>query len=110
MDTTDTVGVIGLGIIGSRVAENLMKAGRKLAVWNRTPRQHPAWQNSPAAVAEQALVIQLFVTDGPALHEVVAAMSPALTPNHVVLNHGTVSLAATQKAAEMVAATGAASI
>ena len=34
-------GVIGLGIIGSRVAANLRKAGFQTWVWNRTPRPEP---------------------------------------------------------------------
>ncbi len=48
------VGVIGLGIIGSRVAANLRKAGYQTWVWNRTPRPEPNFLSSAAEVAESA--------------------------------------------------------
>ena len=61
-------GVIGLGIIGSRVAANLRKAGFQTWVWNRTPRPEPNFLSSACEVAESAKIIQIFVSDGPALH------------------------------------------
>jgi 3-hydroxyisobutyrate dehydrogenase len=53
-------------------------------------------------VAESARVIQIFVSDGPALLETVIAMSPALGPSHVIMNHATVSPAETREAARIV--------
>ncbi len=71
-------GVIGLGIIGSRVAANLRKAGNQVWVWNRSPRPEPNFLSSPAEVAESAKIIQIFVSDGPALMDVLTAMAPVL--------------------------------
>jgi 3-hydroxyisobutyrate dehydrogenase and related beta-hydroxyacid dehydrogenases len=96
------VGVIGLGIIGSRVAANLRKAGNQVWVWNRSPRPEPNFLSSPAEVAESAKVIQIFVSDGPALLEVVTAMAPALGPEHIVVNHSTVAPPETIEAARIV--------
>lgn len=84
------VGLIGLGIIGSRVAANLRKAGYDVWVWSRSPKAEPNFLASPAEVAETADVILLFVGDGPALIEVVKAMAPSLSARHVVVNHATV--------------------
>lgn len=95
-------GVIGLGIIGSRVAVNLRKAGYQVWVWSRSPRPEPNFLSSAAEVAESAKTIQLFVSDGPALIETVTAMAPALGPDHVILNHATVSPNQTLEAARIV--------
>lgn len=94
-----TAGLIGLGIIGGRVAARLRRAGWQLWVWNRTVRPEPNFLSSPAEVAESARHIQVFVSDGPALLEVMRAMAPALTPEHIVMNHATVSPSETKAAA-----------
>ena len=103
-----TLGLIGLGIIGSRIAEAVRRAGLDVVVWNRTRKKTPGWVDSPAAVAARAKVIQLFVMDDAALAGVVAALKPALTREHTVINSSTVSLSATQTAAKEVASTRAA--
>lgn len=97
--TQSTAGVIGLGIIGGRVAARLRRAGWQLWVWNRTVRPEPNFLSSPAEVAESARHIQVFVSDGAALLEVMRSMAPALTPEHVVMNHATVSPSETKAAA-----------
>ena len=95
-------GVIGLGIIGSRAAANLRRAGFQTWVWNRTPRPEPNFLSSPSEVAESSKIIQIFVSDGPALTECLRSMAPALGPEHIVLNHATVSPKETLEAARIV--------
>jgi len=95
-------GVIGLGIIGSRVADNLRKAGYQVWVWNRSPRPEPNFLSSASEVAESAKIIQIFVSDGPALIETIRAMETSLGPEHVILNHATVSPKETLEAARIV--------
>lgn len=102
------VGVIGLGIIGSRVTAVLRRAGYSVAVWNRTPRSEPNFLSSPREIAETADIIQLFVRDGEALNDVVRTMVPALGSTHTVLNHSTVHPEQTLEAARLVTARGAA--
>ncbi len=97
-----TAGVIGLGIIGSRVVAGLRKSGYQVWIWNRSPRPEPNFLSSPLEVAESANHIQIFVSDGPALLSVVQTLAPALTPAHVIMNHATVSPADTRAAAEIV--------
>ncbi len=101
------VGLIGLGIIGRRVAENLRRKGFHVFVWNRTPRPVPNFVGSVAEVAELCHVIQLFVADDEALREIVQQLSPVLTAHHVILAHCTVAPESMQAAAEVVQRRGA---
>jgi len=101
------VGVIGLGIIGSRVAANLSKAGFEVSVWSRSPHAVPNFLANPREVAESARYLQIFVRDDAALLAAMHDLLPALTPQHVVMNHATVSPEATLKAAEIAAKAGA---
>ena len=103
-----SVGVIGLGIIGSRVAAALRRSGHSVSVWNRSPRPEPNFLSSPREVAETSDFIQIFVSDGVALLEVIAGMGNALGDSHVVMNHATVGPKETLEAARMVAERGAA--
>ncbi len=88
--TKQSIGVIGLGIIGSRVAARLRSAGYEVWVWNRSPKMEPNFLASPMEVAETADIILVFVSDGPALLETVNSLSPALAARHIVINHATV--------------------
>ena len=96
-------GVIGLGIIGSRVTACLRKSGYQVWVWNRSLRPEPNFLSSPAEVAESAKHIQIFVANGEALLAVLRSMAPVLTPEHVIINHATVSPVETMEAAAIVA-------
>ncbi len=107
-ETNKTVGVVGLGIIGSRVAKNLRDKGWHTCVWNRTPQDHPDALGSPGELASQASVVQIFVRDGEALLEVMDGMASQLGEGHVILNHATVSPQATREAAHRTASAGAA--
>lgn len=100
------IGLLGQGIIGSRVAENLRQAGHHTHVWSRTGKAECL--PHPQAVAEQAEFLQIFTRDSAALLEALKAASPALTARHVVMNHATVSKAATLEAARICAEAGAA--
>jgi len=103
-----SVGVIGLGIIGSRVAAALRQNGHPVSVWSRSPRPEPNFLASAREVAESADFLQIFVSDGSALLEVIAAMGNSLGESHVLMNHATVTPAETLEAARLVAERGAA--
>jgi 3-hydroxyisobutyrate dehydrogenase-like beta-hydroxyacid dehydrogenase len=103
-----SVGVVGLGIIGSRVAAVLRRGGFPVFVWNRSPRPEPNFLSSAREVAELTDIIQLFVRDGEALQEVIRSMGDALGESHIVINHATVSPADTLMAARLVKERGAA--
>jgi 3-hydroxyisobutyrate dehydrogenase len=69
----EAVGFIGLGIMGSRQAACLRRAGFELTVYNRTRERAEAWAaehggavaDSPRAAAEGADVVITMVVDGP---------------------------------------------
>lgn len=99
------IGVLGLGIIGGRVAQHLRAAGHRVHVWSRTGKAGSL--ASPRAVAEAAQVLQIFVRDSAALLGALRDLAPVLTPEHLVLNHATVSKAAVLEAARLCAESGA---
>lgn len=74
----ERVGFCGLGIMGSRMAANLVRAGFPLTVWNRTRATAEAWArehraelaDSPAACAAAVDVLVTMVVDGPQVEEV----------------------------------------
>ncbi len=101
------VGVIGLGIIGSRVAGALRKRGLQVFVWNRTPRMEQNFVGSPMEIAELCDVIQIFVADDEALLEIVRQLSPELRTQHIVTAHCTVAPESMWAAAEIVHRRGA---
>jgi 3-hydroxyisobutyrate dehydrogenase-like beta-hydroxyacid dehydrogenase len=72
MSEHDRIGFVGLGIMGSRQAANLARAGYELTVFNRTRATAEAWvaehggavADSPAAVAAASDVVISMVVDG----------------------------------------------
>ena len=105
--TRKNIGVLGLGIIGQRVVNNLREHGFHVFVWNRTPRPVPNFVGSPAEVAELCDYIQIFVADDDALLAMMQRMTPNLTAHHVVMAHCTVSPDTMRAAAEMAERRGA---
>ena len=105
--TRKNVGVIGLGIIGSRVTANLRKKGFHVFVWNRTPRPVPNFVGAPAEIAEMCDFVQIFVSDDDALLQVTRQLAPALAPRHVVIAHSTVAPQTMREAADIVGRRGA---
>jgi 3-hydroxyisobutyrate dehydrogenase-like beta-hydroxyacid dehydrogenase len=105
--TRKNVGVLGLGIIGSRVAESLRDRGFHVFVWNRNPRPIPNFVGAPAELAEMCDYIQIFVSDDDALLDVLRQMAPALGPRHIVIAHPTVAPHSMRAAADLVERRGA---
>jgi 3-hydroxyisobutyrate dehydrogenase-like beta-hydroxyacid dehydrogenase len=72
------VAFIGLGIMGSRMAAHLVRAGHDLTVWNRTREKAEKWAevnggtvvDSAAAAARDREVVITMVVDGAQVEEV----------------------------------------
>jgi 3-hydroxyisobutyrate dehydrogenase-like beta-hydroxyacid dehydrogenase len=68
----ERIGFVGLGIMGSRMAANLARAGHELTVFNRTQATAEAWvaehggavAGSPAAVGAVSDIVITMVVDG----------------------------------------------
>jgi len=94
MTDAPRAGILGLGIIGSRVAARVHTSGIPLAVWSKSAKQIdglPEQCATPADVARQADIVQIFVSDDAAVRETIEAMLPELGARHVVLVHSTVA-------------------
>jgi 3-hydroxyisobutyrate dehydrogenase-like beta-hydroxyacid dehydrogenase len=70
------IGFIGLGIMGSRMAVNLSKAGHKLSVYNRTREKaqnilsrNIIWKDSPAQVGSESDVLITMLSAPDAVRE-----------------------------------------
>src|SRR5215468_7179126 len=96
------IGVVGLGIIGCRIAAHLRRKGFSVFVWNRSPRPVPNFVGSLGELAGLCNYIQIFVSDDDALLQTVEQLSEKLIPRHVVLAHSTVAPDSMRAAAELV--------
>ena len=72
LDELGSVGFLGLGIMGSRMAARVAHAGYPLTVWTHTPGKAAAWAdahdavavNTPAEVARASEIVVSMVVDG----------------------------------------------
>ena len=115
--TVRHVGYLGMGIMGSRMAANLLKAGFQVTVWNRTASrceplkaQGAGVADSPAALAAMGpQVICLNVSDTPDVEAVLFGkdgVAAGAKSGLVVVDHSTISPAATVDFAGRLSAKG----
>jgi 3-hydroxyisobutyrate dehydrogenase len=108
MDTS--IGFIGLGIMGSGMAQNLLKAGYSVTVWNRTAeRSRPLAEAgavvaaSPSDVAARSTVIVTCVSDTPDVEAVLLGPQGVIhgaRPGTLVIDCSTISPQATRAIGE----------
>ncbi len=107
------IAFLGLGIMGQRMAANLVKAGNAVTVWNRTPGklvEGAQTAASPREAAEGAEVVWMCVSDTAAVEQVLFGhdgIDSALREGMVVVDSSTISPAATLDFAARVRARGA---
>jgi 2-hydroxy-3-oxopropionate reductase len=115
---TETIGFIGLGVMGDPMARNLLDAGHSLVVHSRSPGPVEALAEAgaetasgPREVAERADVVITMLPDSPAVEDVVlgedgvvAGMSEGDLLIDMSTIHPTVSVAVAEAAAERGAA------
>lgn len=98
--------VFGMGIIGSRCADNWQNAGASVTRWNRTPKELPNFVADASDAASTAAVLAFYLKDAHALRSVFEQIRPVLHARHTLLNHSTVDLPTTLWLAEQCAAIG----
>jgi 3-hydroxyisobutyrate dehydrogenase-like beta-hydroxyacid dehydrogenase len=101
------IAVLGLGIIGSAWAKNLIADGHTVRCWNRTPKDFPSFYASIQEAVNQAEVIFIVVYDPSAVEFVLNQIKPKLGPGQLVIQSSTISAKWTQLFAEQVQETGA---
>jgi 2-hydroxy-3-oxopropionate reductase len=118
MITKETpVGLVGLGVIGGAMARNLLKAGFKLTVHNRSPakveellREGAQDGGSPAGVARASGVVLLCLPDTPDVERVLFGedgVAEGIERDAVVIDCSTVSATSTVDFARRLAKRGA---
>ncbi|MFT3785796.1 MAG: NAD(P)-dependent oxidoreductase [Tepidisphaeraceae bacterium] len=100
------IGYLGLGIMGSAMAANLLRAGHSVTVWNRTTsKTSPLAKlgasvgDSPADVASKVQVLCINVTDTPDVETLLfgkQGVAAGAKRGLVVVDHSTISPDATR--------------
>jgi 3-hydroxyisobutyrate dehydrogenase-like beta-hydroxyacid dehydrogenase len=107
------VAFLGLGIMGGRMAANLVKAGHEVTVWNRTAGKTVEGARQAATPAEavaEAEVVWICVSDTQAVSEVLfseTGVERSLREGMVVVDSSTISPSATREFAQRVRQRGA---
>jgi len=114
---SETIGFIGLGVMGKPMAKNLIKAGYRLVVHSRSrpPMDEvvaagATAASSPAEVARTATVAITMLPDTPDVELVLTGAEGVLSTiqaGSVVVDMSSISPTATQRLAQAVAAKGA---
>ncbi|MCB0082523.1 MAG: NAD(P)-dependent oxidoreductase [Caldilineaceae bacterium] len=110
----ESVGFIGLGIMGLGMARNLLKAGFSVCAWNRTISKAENLEGatvgkSPADVAAQSDIIITCVSDTPDVEQVILGENGVIhgvKAGSLVVDCSTISPQATQTIAEKLTAKG----
>jgi 3-hydroxyisobutyrate dehydrogenase-like beta-hydroxyacid dehydrogenase len=112
-----SIGFVGLGAMGSRIAARLLNAGHELYGTNRTKSRAEAliergleWRDTPREVAAAADVVFSMVTDDTALEAITSGpdgILAGLGPGSVYVDMSTISPRTSREVAEQVRSTGA---
>jgi len=111
-----TVGFIGLGTMGSRMARSMMRAGLDLVVFDVNPETLRAFENEgarpatgPAAVAKQVDAVHLSLPDSPDVIAVATGPGGIVEAAHAsltVVDHSSISPLTSRRLAQDLAAHG----
>jgi 3-hydroxyisobutyrate dehydrogenase/glyoxylate/succinic semialdehyde reductase len=92
------IGLIGLGIMGSGMAANLLAKGMTLVVYNRTREkanplieQGATWADNPSDVAQHADILITMLAHPEAVRQSADQFLPALKPNSLWIDCSTVN-------------------
>lgn len=86
----ERIGFLGLGIMGSRMAANVARAGYELSVWTHTPGKAERWAgehgatalDTPAQVAQRSDTVVSMVVDGAQVSTVLLGEDGAIEGAH----------------------------
>ena len=103
------IGFIGLGLMGTPMCKNLLKAGHTVTVWNRTLAKSEALRSdgaivavSPKEVAQTSKITIIMVTDSLDVEQIILGdngILEGIEPSSVVIDMSTISPFTTQKLA-----------
>ena len=98
------LGFIGLGIMGRGMVENLIEAGYRPTVWNRTASKTGGLAtevaSTPRELGSASEIVFICVSDTPDVEEVVfgdSGLLGGMTEGGIIVDHSTISPAATRR-------------
>lgn len=114
---TERVGFLGLGIMGSRMAANVAKAGYELTVWTHTEGKAERWAtehgataaSTPAEVAAASDIVVSMVVDGAQVESVLcgqAGVAKGAREGLLCVDMSTIAPTDTRRIAERLAERG----
>ena len=91
-----TIALLGTGLLGAGMVENLLSKGHAVRVWNRSPEKlapHPARGATPCADPAEcgrgAPRVHLVLAEDAAVDAVIAKLRPGLAKGVAVIDHST---------------------
>lgn len=91
-----TIALLGTGLLGAGMVENLLAKGHQVRIWNRSPAKLNALcergavaGNDPADTVRGAARVHLVLSEDSAVDAVLAALRPGLAANTPILDHST---------------------
>jgi 3-hydroxyisobutyrate dehydrogenase len=107
------VAFIGTGLLGSGMAEGMLRRGDKVSVWNRTESKARALEQfgahvagSPADAVAAAERVHMTLPDDDVVDSVMRGCLPRLRPDTVVIDHSTTAPRRTGRRVAQMAADG----
>ena len=104
---------IGTGNMGAPMARNLLRAGHRVIVYNRTRayaepllQEGAAWADSPAEAARDVEAVLTMLADDRAVEEMAQGILETLPPGAIHMGASTISVACSKRLAERHAARG----
>jgi 3-hydroxyisobutyrate dehydrogenase-like beta-hydroxyacid dehydrogenase len=107
------IAFLGLGIMGRPMAQNLVKAGHQLTVWNRSPGKvvdGAITSPTPEEAAQGAEIVWICVSDTKAVEQVLFGKDGAaesVKPGTIVVDSSTILPSASLKFAQLIRKKGA---
>ncbi|MDH3608470.1 MAG: NAD(P)-dependent oxidoreductase [Gammaproteobacteria bacterium] len=108
------IGLIGLGIMGKPMANNLLQANHNLGLYARNPKSLRSFSannieiyNSPAELAEHCDITITIVSDSPDVENIITGNDGIIygaKPKHLVIDMSTISPEVTRSLAHQLAA------
>jgi 3-hydroxyisobutyrate dehydrogenase-like beta-hydroxyacid dehydrogenase len=99
-EAASSVGVVGIGVMGSRMAANLLRAGYTVLVYNRSPKsveklvsEGAIDSRSPEELARTCRTVILALTDSKAVESIVVGekgLVHGLSPGSIILDTSTI--------------------
>jgi len=112
--TTNRIGLIGLGIMGKPMANNLLNAKHNLGLYARNPQSLSSFNNnnikifsSPAELSQNCQITITIVSDSPDAEEIIRGNDGIIhgaQPKHLVIDMSTISPELTRSISQDLAA------